>query len=142
MSSELRALLREALEGRCASCCMDSPEDVDRTLDELMGVLGKYLKVPAKKGPRKGTETRQRMWVPLDDERLDIPIRLTGLCTRVKHAILNQNIRTLGELAQRRKCEMRKAKNLGKLGLREVENYLLGIGLDFHIHIGDPRTEE
>lgn len=66
---------------------------------------------------------------PFADYDLEAPIEILALSTRSQNALIGASITTLRELTARSRHELGRVKNLGKLGLCEIEECLKPLGL-------------
>ena len=75
---------------------------------------------------------------------LDRRIQTLGLSVRAENCMLNDNIRTLGELAQKTETELLRVPNLGRGSLNEIKELLAELGLKLRANnpVGPPPCPE
>jgi DNA-directed RNA polymerase subunit alpha len=65
------------------------------------------------------------------DEALELPIDSLGFSTRVRLSLLNDGIKTLGDLTKKNEVELLLIPNFGRCSLNEVKEALAQKGLFF-----------
>ncbi len=68
--------------------------------------------------------------LPKRDALLASPVENLGLSVRALNCLRNNSVSTLGELVAVDREEMSKWRNLGSIGLKEIEDMLGSLGLD------------